>query len=154
MKYGLQGHRSQQLCSKGKNVLSLLHYYNLLKCSGLMIGTGLVYWKLTILIESLLPPHRSWESSCIMILPKVVLTKTKDGGIFNHCGTAEDRIDNINGIIYGKRKRKLHLHLVLGFAMVWMKLNQKLYNLDCSQCSWSIPWVNISTILYNTLGRG
>ena len=152
MKYGLQGHRSQQLCSKGKNVLSLLHYYNLLTCSGLMIGTGLVYWKLTILIESLLPPHRSWESSCIMILPKVVLTKTKDGGIFNHCGTAEDRIDNINGIIYGKRKRKLHL--VLGFAMVWMKLNQKLYNLDCSQCSWSIPWVNISSILYNTLGRG
>lgn len=29
MKYGLQGHRSQQLCSKGKNVLSLLHYYKL-----------------------------------------------------------------------------------------------------------------------------
>ena len=54
-----------------------------------------------------------------MILPKVIVTKTKDGGIFNHCGTAEDRIeDNINGIIYGKRKRKLHLHLVLGFAMV------------------------------------
>ena len=53
-----------------------------------------------------------------MILPKVIVTKTKDGGIFNHCGTAEDRIDNINGIIYGRRKRKLHLQLVLGFAMV------------------------------------
>ena len=150
MKYGLQGHRSQQLCSKGKNVLSLLHYYNLLKCSGLMVGTGLVYWKLTILIESLLPPHPSWSWESWYYRKSLWLKLRME----EYLTIAElRRIGyNINGIIYGKRKRKLHL--VLGFAMVWMKLNQKLYNLDCSQCSWSIPWVNISTILYNTLGRG
>jgi len=49
-----------------------------------------------------------------MILPKVVVTKTKDGGIFNHCGTA-DRIDNINGIIYGKRK------LILFWDLQWFE---------------------------------